>query len=157
MIVISESEVIVIGVPGIVIGPGIPWWRLRSGGFRGKRRWTGIGQAGFLVAPGGILSAQKETVRAKASRSSSCAISQATVCQYLKRAQAAKITWPLPEDWDEARLEGALFGPSPRRVHETQRPLPDFADLHQELQEHRHLTLQLLWEEYRENHSDGYS
>lgn len=87
----------------------------------------------------------------------SCGISQAAVCQYLKRAQAAKITWPLPEDWDDARLEGALFGPSPRRVYETQRPLPDFAGLHQELQEHRHLTLQLVWEEYRENHSDGYS
>jgi transposase len=87
----------------------------------------------------------------------SCAISQGAVCQYLKRAQAAEITWPLPEGWDEARLEGALFGPSPRRVYENQRPLPDFAGLHKELQDHRHVTLQLLWEEYRQNHPDGYS
>lgn len=87
----------------------------------------------------------------------SCTISQAAVCQYLQRARAAKITWPLPEGWNEAQLEEALFGPSPRRVYENQRPLPDFAGLHKELQDHRHLTLQLLWEEYRQNHPNGYS
>jgi transposase len=87
----------------------------------------------------------------------SCAISQGAVCQYLKRAQVAGITWPLPEGWNEARLEEALFKPSPRRVAENHRPVPDFADLHKELQEHRNLTLQLLWEEYRQNHPDGYS
>lgn len=87
----------------------------------------------------------------------SCSIAQATVHEYLKRAQAAGITWPLPEGWDDARLEEALFGPSPRRVYESCRSLPDFADLHQELQTHRHLTLQLWWEEYRQDHPDGYS
>lgn len=86
----------------------------------------------------------------------SCSISQAAVSKYLKRAQAAGLTWPLPEDWDETRLEEALFGHCPRRVYETHRPAPDFERLHQELQAHRHLTLQLLWEEYRQNHPDGY-
>ena len=86
----------------------------------------------------------------------SCSISQGAVCKYLKRAQAAGVTWPLPEGWDEARLEEALYGPCPRRVYETQRSTPDFASLHQELQSHRHLTLQLLWEEYRQSHPDGY-
>jgi hypothetical protein len=57
----------------------------------------------------------------------SCAISQGAVCQYLKRAQVAGITWPLPEGWNEARLEEALFKPSPRRVAENHRPVPDFA------------------------------
>lgn len=74
----------------------------------------------------------------------SCSISQGAVSKYLKRAQAAGVTWPLPEGWDEARLEEALFGHSLRRIYETQRPTPDFASLHQELQSHRHLTLQLL-------------
>src|SRR5215470_1076731 len=87
----------------------------------------------------------------------SCSISQATVHAYLKRAQAAGVTWPLPEGWDEARVEEALFGPSPRRVYESHRPIPDFADLQRELQTHRHLTLQLWWEEYHQNHPDGYS
>jgi transposase len=87
----------------------------------------------------------------------SCSIGQATVCGYLKRAQAVGVTWPLPEGWDDARLEEALFGPSPRRIYESHRPVPDFARLHQELQSHRHLTLQLWWEEYHQNHPNGYS
>ena len=87
----------------------------------------------------------------------SCSISQGAVSKYLQRAQAAGVTWPLPDGWDEARLEEALFGHSPRRIYETQRPTPDFASLHQELQSHRHLTRQLLWEEYRQTHPDGYS
>ena len=87
----------------------------------------------------------------------SCSIAQATVHEYLRRAQAAKITWPVPEGWDDARLQEALFGPSSRRVYESRRSLPDFASLNQELQTHRHLTLQLWWEEYRQNHPDGYS
>jgi transposase len=87
----------------------------------------------------------------------SCSIATGTVCEYLKRAQAAGLSWPLPDGWDEARVEEALFGPSPRRVYESHRPIPDFADLHRELQTHRHLTLQLWWEEYNQNHPDGYS
>ena len=56
----------------------------------------------------------------------SCSIGQCTVYDYLKRAQAAGIVWPLPEGWDDARLEEALFWPSPRRVYESCRPTPDF-------------------------------
>ena len=32
----------------------------------------------------------------------------------------------------------------------------DFAQIHPQLQTHKHLTLQLLWEEYRETQPDGY-
>ena len=42
----------------------------------------------------------------------SCAIGVSTVHKYLKRAEAAGVTWPLPEDWDEARVEAVVF---PRR------------------------------------------
>jgi transposase len=86
----------------------------------------------------------------------SCAIGRGTVYEYLKRAQAAGITWPLPEDWDDRRLEEVLFGPTVRRLYESQKPTPDFARLHEELQRHPHLTLQLAWEEYRQAHPDGY-
>jgi len=87
----------------------------------------------------------------------SCSIGQGTVYEYLKRAQAAGVTWPLPEGWDDRRLEEALYGPAPRRVYESRKPTPDFAQLHEELQRHRHLTLQLAWEEYRQAHPDGYA
>jgi transposase len=86
----------------------------------------------------------------------SCSISQGAVSQYLKRARTAGVTGPLPEGWDEVRLEEALFGPCSRRVYEKRRSTPDFAHLHEELQRHRHLTLPLVWEEYRQAHPDGY-
>ena len=86
----------------------------------------------------------------------SCSISQASVSKCLKRARAAEVSWPLPAGWDEARLEEALFGHSLHR-YETRRSQPDFASLHRELQSNRHLTLQLLWEEYRQNYPDGYA
>ena len=38
----------------------------------------------------------------------SCAIGVSTVHKYLKRAEAAGISWPLPEDWDEARVEAGV-------------------------------------------------
>ena len=37
-----------------------------------------------------------------------------------------------------------------------ERSQPDFAAIHEQLRQHRHLTLQLLWEEYRQANPDGY-
>jgi hypothetical protein len=39
-----------------------------------------------------------------------CSISQGAVHNYLKKAAAAGIHWPLPEGWDEKRIEEALLG-----------------------------------------------
>ena len=86
----------------------------------------------------------------------SCSIGHGTVYEYLKRAQEAGVSWPLPEGWDDRQLEAAVFGGTPRRAYETRKPQPDFAQLHEELQRHPHLTLQLAWEEYRQAHPDGY-
>src|SRR5215472_9410936 len=85
----------------------------------------------------------------------SCSIGLGTAHEYLERAEAAKITWPLGAEWDDDRLEAALFG-GPPRSRPTVLPMPDFAGLHRERQQHRHVTLQLLWEEYREANPDGY-
>jgi transposase len=41
-------------------------------------------------------------------------------------------------------------------VQRPARSQPEFAAIHEQLREHRHLTLQLLWEEYRQANSDGY-
>jgi transposase len=87
----------------------------------------------------------------------SCLIAQSTVHQYLKAAAAAGVRWPLPSDWDDRRLEEAVSGaPRPMRVWRKSEK-PDFGSIRHELQRHRHLTLQLVWEEYREDHPDGYS
>jgi transposase len=88
----------------------------------------------------------------------SCAIGVSTVHKYLKRAEAAGLTWPLPEDWDEARVESAVFPRStpPTGRRQPVRSEPDFTAIQAQLRSHRHLTLQLLWEEYREVNPDGY-
>jgi transposase len=85
----------------------------------------------------------------------SCSIGLGTVHEYLQRAEAAGLTWPLWEDWDEDRLETALFG-GPPRPRPAVLAMPDFADFHQQRQRHPHLTQQLLWEEYRQANPDGY-
>ena len=74
----------------------------------------------------------------------SCSIGLGTVHEYLQRAEAAGVTWPLGEDWDEDRLEAALFG-GPPRARPAVLSMPDFAELHQQRQTHQHLTQQLLW------------
>ena len=39
----------------------------------------------------------------------SCSIAVSTVHEYLKRAEAAQVRWPLPEGCDDTRLEAALY------------------------------------------------
>jgi hypothetical protein len=62
----------------------------------------------------------------------------------------------------EAELEAALFPADPHyggqaskgREPTANRALPDFARIHEELQQYKHTTRQLLWEEYRAAHPD---
>jgi transposase len=88
----------------------------------------------------------------------SCSIGVSTVHNYLKRAEAAGVTWPLPEGWDEARVEAALFPRREPTVGEKNpaRTPPDFAAIHEQLRSSKYVTLQLLWEEYREGNPEGY-
>ncbi len=83
----------------------------------------------------------------------SLGISHSTVIEYLRRAREAGLSWPLPEEMDEARLEALLFPPSPPTS--VPRALPDWSYVRQELPR-KGVTLQLLWLEYRERHPDGY-
>src|SRR5260370_11971991 len=45
---------------------------------------------------------------------------------------------------------------SPAAESQPARTPPDFASMHEQLRQHRHLTLQLLWEEYRQANPEGY-
>jgi len=85
----------------------------------------------------------------------SCSMSNGGVCGYLQRAQVAHLSWPLPDELDDAALEALLF-PSVANLAVRGVPLPDFQRIYQELRSHRHLTLSLLWQEYKENHGTGY-
>jgi transposase len=76
-----------------------------------------------------------------------------TVSDYLHRAAAAGLKWPLPGDLDDAGLEAQLYPPATPSV--VARPLPDWRHVHTQLRR-KGVTLQLLWLEYREANPDGY-
>src|ERR1700761_2065270 len=77
-----------------------------------------------------------------------CSFAVATVHGYLSRASDAGIGWPIPEGWNEERLEAALYGDKPDGTRQPERHAPDFGAIHEQRQKCKHVTLQLLWEEY---------
>jgi transposase len=85
---------------------------------------------------------------------SSCGISRPTVAEYVRRAQEAGVTWPLPANLNDTQLERLLF-PSPPDLTAQQRGIPTWQTIHQELKR-KHVTLFLLWQEYRAANPDGY-
>lgn len=85
----------------------------------------------------------------------SCLIPHSSVANYLSRAKAAGLTWPLPEDLDDEGLEQKLFAGGTRRPQGSV-PAPDFASIHEELRRYKHVTLQLLWQEYKQVYAEGY-
>lgn len=88
-----------------------------------------------------------------------CRISRSTVQRYLERAAAASLGWPLPESVDDTQLERLLFPPQPSNAtsegRQAPKPQPDFAKIHQELKANKSVTLQLLWQEFQEQHPAG--
>ena len=86
----------------------------------------------------------------------SCSISQSTVHDCLSAAQAAGVKWPLPENWGDQQLEQTLFPNRPAPAVWRKHPEPDWTQIQKDLQTHRDLTLQLVWQERRESNPDGY-
>lgn len=86
----------------------------------------------------------------------SCSVVQSTVHKYLKQARAAGLGWPLPEELGDQELDQVLFGkretPPSRRLHSP----PDFGAMQKDLETHKDLTVELLWQEYRRNEPGGY-
>ncbi len=83
----------------------------------------------------------------------SCRISASTVSEYEKRFLDAGLSWPLPEDMDDTALERAVRSRQEDFRHS--RPLPDTCYLVSEMKR-PHVTLNLLWLEYRESCPEGY-
>lgn len=81
-----------------------------------------------------------------------CGVSHATVLEYRQRASSCGLDWPELSRLDDLRLERTLF---PSLPQETSRPVPDWSEIHTELKKSG-VTLQLLWEEYKSVHPDGY-
>ena len=101
----------------------------------------------------------REALRLRHALGMSCrAISAATgigrtaVAEYVRRAALIGITWPVPDGLDDAELERRLYPPDTESVARG----IDFAAVQAELKR-RGVTLQLLWQEYRDEHPDGLS
>ncbi len=78
--------------------------------------------------------------------------SRGTVQNYLERAQAAGVSWPLPEGMDEEKLEAWLF---PKGEARPSHPQPDFDAIRDELLRHKGMTRMLAWEEHKRANPEG--
>ena len=82
-------------------------------------------------------------------------VARSTIQDNLKRAAAAGLKWPLPDEVTDDALERQLFGRAGVAPGQRRRVEPDWAELARELKRPG-VTMMILWEEYREVHPDGY-
>jgi transposase len=78
-----------------------------------------------------------------------------SVYEYLVRADAAGLSWPLPDGMGPEEVEAALFPPLTADLA-ARRPVPDWRHVHRELHRGRHVTVRLLWLEWRQDHPEGW-
>ena len=87
----------------------------------------------------------------------SCHVARSTVADHLGRADAAGLNnWSVVEPMSEEELERRLFPQTQGLPSPGSRPMPDGAKIHEELR-NPHVTLALLWQEYLQDHPEGYS
>jgi len=85
----------------------------------------------------------------------SVGVSSSTVSDCLKRAERAKLTWPLPvEGYNDEKLEKLLYLPVRNKTPEN--CVVDWTYVHSELKR-KGVTLQLLWGEYQTQYAQGLS
>src|SRR6202795_105768 len=82
-------------------------------------------------------------------------IGKTAVGEYVRRAAVAGLSWPIPDEIDDAELEQRLFPPTDA-VSSAARNEPDWSHIHAELKR-RGVALELLWHEYRAEHAQGYA
>src|SRR6478735_156978 len=84
----------------------------------------------------------------------SLGVSATAAGECIRRARRAGLSWPLPEGLADETLERRLF-PPPTVAARDRRPQPNWVAVHRELRRPG-VTLQLLWEEHRAVHPNGY-
>ena len=81
-------------------------------------------------------------------------IGATTVRDALKRFRQVELAWPLPHTISDSDLEQQLYVSS-AKASRRQKSEPDRSFVARELKR-KHVTLQVLWEEYIARHPDGY-
>jgi len=82
-------------------------------------------------------------------------IAPSTLREMLRRFERSGLGWPLALDLTDTDLEARLYGEAGTKQGHRRRPEPDWAALNRELKR-KHVTLQILWDEYIEASPDGY-
>ena len=82
-------------------------------------------------------------------------VASSTVRLTLQRLAAAGLGWPLPAEMTDTALEEQLFTAVGKKQGHRRLAEPDWAAVHRELKR-KHVTLQILWDEYIERHPEGY-
>jgi transposase len=82
-------------------------------------------------------------------------VASSTVRLTLKRLAAAGLGWPLPPEMTDTALEEQLFTAVGKKQGHRRLAEPDWAAVHRELKR-KHVTLQILWDEYIERDPEGY-
>ena len=82
-------------------------------------------------------------------------VGRTTVQDYLTRANAADLGWPLPPELTDEALEQRLFPAPSTKLGARRHPEPDWAALVREMKRPG-VSLSILWEEYDAAHPEGY-
>lgn len=86
---------------------------------------------------------------------SCCGMGKTAVAEYARRAMRGGLDRASVVSLSDEELERRLFPPPPA-LTAAERPLPDWSEVHRELRR-KGVTLELLWQEYREQGAEGYS
>ena len=78
-----------------------------------------------------------------------------TVRDTLRRFDRSGLTWPVQPEMTDSDLESRLYGMPGVKPGRRKLPEPDWAVVARELKR-KHVTLQILWEEYHAANPDGY-
>jgi len=81
--------------------------------------------------------------------------SQSTVLEYCSKFKKLSISIEKLLDYDDTKVISLLYPESAPSRKKTARPHPDWNYIHIQLKQ-KGMTRQLLWEEYKEQHPDGY-
>ena len=82
-------------------------------------------------------------------------VARSTVRDMIVRFERSGLAWPVPAEISDAELEGRLYGVAGVKPGRRKQPEPDLSVVARELKR-KHVTLQVLWEEYIAVHPDGY-
>ena len=82
-------------------------------------------------------------------------VAPSTLREMARRFERSGLAWPLPLDLTDTELESRLYGAAGRKQGRRRVAEPDWAALNREMKR-KHVTLQILWDEYIEAEPDGY-